>query len=90
MAKKPSAKARKANEEAVRQSKLDEKYGKPLAQIAINWSTQKSFVTTALTGVRNVREAEENCATFAWELAQEDIDLLDSELERLGITEATS
>jgi hypothetical protein len=37
-----------------------------------------------------VREAEENCATFAWELAQEDIDLLDSELERLGITEATS
>ena len=30
MAKKPSAKARKANEEAVRQSKLDEKYGKPL------------------------------------------------------------
>ncbi len=30
MAKKPSAKARKANEEAVRQSKLDERYGKPL------------------------------------------------------------
>lgn len=30
MAKKPSAKARKAAEEAVRQSKLDEKYGKPL------------------------------------------------------------
>ena len=30
MAKKPSAKARKATEEAVRQSKLDEKYGKPL------------------------------------------------------------
>ena len=30
MAKKPSAKARKANEEAVRRAKLDEKYGKPL------------------------------------------------------------
>ena len=69
---------------------VSEKYGKPLAQIAINWSTQKSFVTTALTGVRNVHEAEENCATFEWELAQEDIDLLDAELKRLGITEAAS
>lgn len=69
---------------------VSEKYGKPLAQIAINWSTQKSFVTTALTGVRNVHEAEENCATFEWQLDQADIDLLDAELLRLGITEAAA
>ena len=38
MAKKPSAKARKANEEAVRQSKLDEKYGKPLFSLTYEMS----------------------------------------------------
>jgi aryl-alcohol dehydrogenase-like predicted oxidoreductase len=70
--------------------KVAAKYDKPLAQIAINWSTQKSFVTTALTGVRNVHEAQENCATFGWELTQEDADLLDAELRHLGITEAAS
>ena len=64
------------------------RYGKPLAQIALNWSTQKSFVTTALAGVRNEREARENCATFDWELADEDIAALDAELTRLGITQA--
>ena len=62
---------------------LSEKYGKPLAQIAINWSTQKSFVSTALTGVRKVSEAQENCAAFEWSLSDEDIALLDAELTRL-------
>ena len=69
---------------------LSEKYGKPLAQIAINWSTQKSFVTTALTGVRRAPEAEENCSAFEWRLSDEDVALLDSELVRLGITEAAA
>jgi len=69
---------------------LSEKYGKPLAQIAINWSTQKSFVSTALTGVRKVSEAQENCAAFEWSLSDEDIALLDAELTRLEITEAVA
>lgn len=69
---------------------LAEKYGKPLAQIAINWSTQKNFVSTALTGVRNPAEAVENCAAFTWELSAEDIAALDAELARLEITEAAA
>lgn len=67
---------------------LSEKYGRPLAQIAINWSTQKGFVSTALTGVRKVSEAAENCAAFDWQLADDDIAVLDAELARLQITEA--
>ncbi len=63
-------------------------YGKPLAQVALNWSTQKSYVTTALAGVRNEAEAKENCATFDWELTDKDIAALDAELTRLGITQA--
>lgn len=70
--------------------KVSAKYGKPLAQIAINWNAQKSFVTTSLTGVRNEDEARINRATFDWKLEDEDIKFLDGELSRLGITEAVS
>lgn len=50
--------------------------GVPLAQIAINWSTQKDFVTTALCGVRNVQEAVENCSGMDWTLSAEEIRML--------------
>jgi len=57
--------------------KISAETGKPLAQIAINWSTQKDYVSTALCGVRNVAEAVENCATFDWSLTAEQIKLID-------------
>ncbi len=56
--------------------------GKPLAQIAINWSTQKNYVSTALCGVRNIREAAENCATFDWTLNDDQIARLDVAIEK--------
>lgn len=59
--------------------------GKPLAQIAINWSTQKSYVSTAICGVRDVMQAKENCQTFDWELTGEEIQLIDSAIEELEI-----
>ena len=63
--------------------------GHPLAQIAINWSTQKEYVGTALCGVRNVKEAKENCATFDWSLTDDEMKKIDETLERLNIqTEA--
>lgn len=42
--------------------------GKSLPQIAINWATQRDFVSTALCGVRTVAEAQDNCSTFDWQL----------------------
>ncbi|WP_258773022.1 aldo/keto reductase [Enterococcus faecium] len=62
-----------------------EKYEKPVAQVAINWSTQKSFVNTALLGVRNEKEAKINCETFEWQLAESDMQKIDDELARLNI-----
>lgn len=59
--------------------------GKPLAQIAINWSTQKSYVSTAICGVRDVMQAKENCQTFDWELTEEEMQLIDKVIEELGI-----
>ncbi len=60
-------------------------HGRPVAQVALNWSTQKPFVGTALAGVRSAAEAIENCAAFDWELSGEEIALLDSELDRLQL-----
>lgn len=58
---------------------------KPVAQVAINWSTQKSYVGTALCGVRKEKKARENCAAFEWMLSEEEIKMIDTELERLEI-----
>ena len=56
-----------------------------VAQVAINWSTQKAFVGTALCCVRNVKQAEDNCAAFTWELSADEMRLLDDELDKRGI-----
>ena len=45
----------------------------PVAQVAVNWSTQQSHVTTALMGVRNPKEANENCAAMEWKLSGDEI-----------------
>lgn len=65
--------------------RIAEKYDKPVAQVAINWSTQQSFVNTALLGVRNPQEAKINCEAFSWQLADEDLAAINVELERLEI-----
>lgn len=59
--------------------------GHPLAQIALNWSTQKEYIGTALCGVRNVQEAKENCAAFDWTLTDEEISIIDNKLAELNI-----
>ena len=55
--------------------------GKTTAQVAVNWQTQKPFVSTALTGVRNVAEADELCAAFDWQLTDEQIKVIDDAID---------
>lgn len=64
---------------------ISENHGAPVSQVALNWSCQKSYVGTSLVGVRSVSHADENCAAFEWELADDEIEQLDSELDRLGL-----
>lgn len=56
---------------------------KPLAQIAINWSAQKSYVSTAICGVRDPQQAWENCSTFDWELTADEMGIIDEAVKRL-------
>ena len=65
--------------------KIAEKHNRPVAQVAINWSTQQPFVGTALVGARNTNEAAENCATFDWQLADEELTEIDAALNKLQI-----
>ena len=64
---------------------IAEEHEKPVAQVSINWSTQKSFVSTALTGVNTPAQADENCSAFDWELTEEEIARIDREIKRLEI-----
>lgn len=66
-----------------------EKHNRSVAEVAINWSTQKEFVGTALVGARDAVHAKMNCAAFEWELDQEDKRILDDELIRLGFARET-
>ena len=61
---------------------ISEETGKPIPQIAINWSTQREFVSTALCGVVNREQAEENCATFDWELSKDQMNRLNTAIEQ--------
>lgn len=49
----------------------------PVAQVAVNWNSQKDFVTTSLCGVRNAQEAIENCRGFEWNLTEDEMSVID-------------
>ena len=62
-----------------------EKYNVPVSQVTINLNTQSGFLDTILMGVRNKKEAEENCAAFEWKLEQEDVESITKDIqETLG------
>lgn len=62
----------------------------PVSQVAINWSTQKAFVSTALVGVRSVRHVAENLNTFTWQLSDAQMQQIDAEIARLGLDQLCS
>lgn len=64
---------------------IAQEHVRPVAQVAVNWSTQKDYVGTALCGVRRPAEAEENCSAFDWQLSEEEMKRIDDELTRLRI-----
>ena len=53
----------------------------PVAQVAVNWNSQKDWVSTSLCGVRNPQEAIDNCAGFQWSLTDEEMVALDKAIE---------
>jgi aryl-alcohol dehydrogenase-like predicted oxidoreductase len=54
-----------------------------VSQVAINWNTQKSFVDTSIIGVRNTKEAKENCAGMSWELSGTEMAEIDTAIAKM-------
>lgn len=59
--------------------------GVKLSQVAVNWSAQKDFISTAIIGVTTRHHAVENCGGMDWELSQEEIGRLDAAISETGL-----
>lgn len=53
------------------------KYGKTVAQLAIQWLTSRPGVSSPLLGARTVGEMEENADSVGWTISKEDVATLD-------------
>lgn len=52
---------------------IGEKYDKPVAQVAINWTVAQPGITCALVGAKNAAQAEQNAQAGDWELDASDV-----------------
>ncbi len=59
--------------------------GKPLSQIALNWSAQKEFVSTCIVGAQTREKVLQNAAAFDWTLSAEDTAMLDEAAAKLEV-----
>jgi aryl-alcohol dehydrogenase-like predicted oxidoreductase len=53
------------------------RYGKSLAQLAINWLNAKPGVTSSIIGARNARQLEDNLGACGWKISEADMEALD-------------
>ena len=54
----------------------------PVSHIALNWVTQKDFISASLVGVANQDQAQENSQAFAFSLTDEEMLFLDHAIEK--------
>ena len=54
-------------------AKIAQKHGKTLAQLAINWLLHQKGVTTAIVGVKNPNQVEQNIGAVGWEIPDSDL-----------------
>lgn len=54
-------------------SKIAERMGKTMGQLAINWVVHKRGVTTAIVGVKTTNQISENIGAIGWTIPQQDL-----------------
>lgn len=57
---------------------IADRYGKPMAQVAVNWLLAKPAVATVITGAKNKEQVIQNVAAAEWKLLPEDVAALDA------------
>lgn len=56
-----------------------------VSQVAINWTCQKDYVSSALIGVTSMRHVKENMDAFNWQLTSDEMKRIDDHLHELGL-----
>jgi aryl-alcohol dehydrogenase-like predicted oxidoreductase len=64
---------------------IAEEHNVTLAQLVINWTVQREGITAALVGARNAKQAEENAKSLSFKLSEEEINTINSEMEKVVI-----
>ena len=64
---------------------IAERRGKTMAQLSIRWVLDNPVVSTALVGILNLRELEEDVGFLGWALSSEELREIDEVLEKHGI-----
>ncbi len=54
------------------------KYNKTIAQTAINWLLRRPAISSVIVGARNIEQLKDNIGGSDWQLAQEDMQSLDT------------
>ena len=62
---------------AERMDEISKERNVPLAQIALNWTLKKEFISSCITGSQSRDKIEANCKVFDWELSAEEMQMLD-------------
>ncbi|MFH0731922.1 MAG: aldo/keto reductase [Candidatus Omnitrophota bacterium] len=66
----------KASKIADKVKQVAAKINKPPAEVALNWICLKDFVASAIVGCKTVEQVRQNAQAGAWQLSQEDIEML--------------
>ncbi|MEP1034550.1 aldo/keto reductase [Ekhidna sp.] len=64
---------------------ISEDHNVSLAQLVINWTVQRPGITAALVGARNADQASENAKSMDFVLSKEEIERINTELEKVVI-----
>lgn len=64
---------------------IADEHNVPLAQLVISWTIQRPGITAALVGARNAEQASENAKSLAVILSPDEIETINSELEKVVI-----
>lgn len=62
--------------------KIADRENKPLIDVALNWTAQNEYVSVCLCGVRNRKQALQDCEAFSWKLTDQDISDINDAIDR--------
>ena len=64
--------------------RLSEKYGRTPAQVAINWVINQKGITSAIVGIKNLAQLNDNINAAGWTMEKDDYETLSMEGRKIS------